>query len=136
MVLLSDVVYYTILLDAIGAFGVVIWMILWFLCLHIQNDDTYEPHHWTMWALQEDRENTAARLLVSLLEFILGIVRAFAVAYWNSAEMLWLVAATYAVLGVFFLGLVLYQRVTGWLWLVSLVAFISAVLDALVAMEK
>ena len=102
----------------------------------MQNDDRYEPQHRTMWALQEDLENTAARLLVSLLEFILGIVRAFAVAYWNSAEMLWLVAATYAVLGVFFLGLVLYQRVTGWLWLVSLVAFISAVLDALVAMEK
>ena len=76
MVLLSDVVYYSLLLDAIGAFGVVIWMILWFLCLHIQNDDTYEPHHWTMWALQEDRENTAARLLVALLEFILGIVLA------------------------------------------------------------
>ena len=64
-------------------------------------------------ALQEDRENTAMLLLVVLLEFILGIVRAFAVVYWNSAEMLWLVAATYAVLGVFFLGLVLYRRVTG-----------------------
>ena len=50
--------------------------------------------------------------------------------------MLWLVAATYAVLGVFFLGLVLYRRVTGWFWLVSLDAFISAVLVALVAMGK
>ena len=49
-----------------------------------------------MWALREDRENTAARLLFSLLEIILGTVRAFAIAYWNSAGMLWLVAATYA----------------------------------------
>ena len=53
-------------------------MIIWFLCFH--RYDRYEPHHWTMWALQEDRENTAARLLVALLELILGIVRAFAVA--------------------------------------------------------
>ena len=45
MVLLSDVVYYTLLLDAIGAFGVVIWMIIWFLCLRMHNDDRYEPHH-------------------------------------------------------------------------------------------
>ena len=131
MVLLSDVVYYIILLDAIGAFDVVIWMIVWFM----HNDSRYEPHHWTMWALQEDRENTAMRLLVALLEIILGMVRAFAVAYWKSASMLWLVAATYAVLGVFFLGLVLYRRVTGWVWLVSLVAFIEAVLAALVAVD-
>ena len=68
MVLLSDVVYYIILLDAIGAFGVVIWMIVWFL----HNDSRYEPHHWTMWALQEDRENTAVQLLFASLEFILG----------------------------------------------------------------
>ena len=136
MVLLSDFVYYTFWLDAIGAFGVVIWMIIWFLCLRMHNDDRYQPNHWTMWALQEDRENMAMRVLVGLLEFILGIVRAFAVVYWNSAEMLWLVAATYAVLGVFFLGLVLYRRVTGWVWLVSLVAFIDAVLVAFVALEK
>ena len=58
MVLLSDVVYYIILLDAIGAFDVVIWMIVWFM----HNDSRYEPHHWTMWVLQEDRENTAMRL--------------------------------------------------------------------------
>ena len=86
-----------------------------------------------MWAFQEDRGNMAARLLFALLEFILGIVRAFAIAYWNSAGMLWLVAATY---GLFFLGLVLYRRVMGWVWLVSLVDFIFAVLAALVAMEK
>ena len=147
MVLLSDVVYYIILLDAIGACLVVIWMIVWFLslrmnnvcafaCLSMNNDGRYEPQHWTMWVAQEDRENMAMRLVVALLEFILGIVRAFAVVYWNSAEMLWLLAATYAVLGVFFLGLVLYRRVTGWFWLVSLDGFISAVLAALVAMGK
>ena len=136
MVLLSDVVYYIILLDAIGACLVVIWMIVWFLCLGMNNDGRYEPQHWTMWVAQEDRENMAMRLVVALLEFILGIVRAFAVVYWNSAEMLWLLAATYAVLGVFFLGLVLYRRVTGWFWLVSLDGFISAVLVALVAMGK
>ena len=143
MVLLSDVVYYLLWIDVIGACLVVIWMIVWFLCLRMHsvclgmhNDGRYEPHHWTMWALQEDRENMAMRVLVGLLEFILGIVRAFAVVFWNSAEMLWLVAATYAVLGVFFLGLVLYQRVTGWFWLVSLDGFISAVLVALVAMGK
>ena len=123
-------------LEAIGAFGVVIWMIVWFLCLHMQNDGRYEPRHWTMWAFQEDRGNMAARLLFALLEFILGIVRAFAIAYWNSAGMLWLVAATYTVLGVFFLGLVLYRRVAGWFLLVSLDAFIFAVLAALVALEK
>ena len=50
--------------------------------------------------------------------------------------MLWLVAATYAVMGVFFLALDMYWRVTGWVWLVSLVALICAMLDALVAMEK
>ena len=133
MVLLSDVVYCTLLLDVIGAFGVVIWMIM---CLHMHNDDRYEPNHWTMWAFQEDRGNMAARLLFALLEFILGIVRAFAIVYWNSAGMLWLVAATYAGLGLFFLGLVLYRRVMGWVWLLSLAAFIFAVLDALVAMEK
>ena len=55
MVLLSDVVYYIIWLDAIGACLVVIWMIVWFL----HNDGRYEPHHWTMWVAQEDRENTA-----------------------------------------------------------------------------
>ena len=37
MVLLSDVVYYIILLDAIGACLVVIWMIVWFLCLRMHN---------------------------------------------------------------------------------------------------
>ena len=147
MVLLSDVVYYLLWIDVIGAFGVVIWMIVWFLCLRMHNvcacvclgmhnDGRYEPHHWTMWALQEDRENMAMRVLVGLLEFILGIVRAFAVVFWNSAEMLWLVAATYTVLGVFFLGLVLYLRVTGWGWLISLAAFIDAVLVAFVALEK
>ena len=136
MVLLSDVVYDLLWIDVIGAFGVVIWMIVWFLCLRMHNDGRYEPHHWTMWALQEDRENMAMRVLVGLLEFILGIVRAFAVVFWNSAEMLWLVAATYAVLGVFFLGLVLYRRVTDWGWLISLAAFADAVLVAFVALEK
>ena len=135
MVLLSDVVYYSLLIDAIDAFCNCIWMIIWSLCFH--KYDAYKPYYWTMWALQEDRENTAVQLLFASLEFILGTVRAFAVAYWNSAGMLWLVAATYAVIGVFFLGLLMYRRLTGWLWKsVSLVALICGVLGALVAMEK
>ena len=131
---LNDVAYCLVFIDAVVSFAAVVWMGIWSLCLSGQDGDTCEPSSWSVWLLQENRENTAARLLFAALGLILVVVRAFIVSYWRSPGMMWLAAAIYSVCSAFLLGAVMHGRLMHW-W-VALAGLIDCIFAVVVVLAE